>query len=370
MPILDNRNRNERAAVKHAALPARRVDPLQDQDSLQIFDLIAKGQLELRPGSSHPAIKLIQRAINRYIMSHPELEIGGRSGLSARITPNAKFDSSTCEALRVIKNHNSIGDSPRFDKASFNLIFPAARPAVHASAANLKISRAYVGYYVANSNGENFSFRCERFNSPAQEARARKPHLPAPFTSDSGLTLVGFDIGSLSKAEVIVGLKSAGIKDLSAWTPFINAAGLKGKIAHDYQMKHSSELEFLSISREQEKRLFRQTYNLFSHEAKRLYDRWCEVKMGSAPHLSWEQLNPRVRSLLIDLRLRGDNTPKARAVLLPLASTGKDTAFLQQMCNEEMWCRTRSVPRERFLHRAEYACAGMIELKKWRRNKD
>ena len=172
---------------------------------------------------------------------------------------------------------------------------------------------------------------------------SRKPHVP---TNTSGLTIGrGYDMKERSSAEVAHDLTHAGIPEATAKL-YAGAAGLSGQKARDYIRNHNLP----EITAEQQKALFAISYAEAEADVRRICEKADVVsKYGKT---DWEKLNPAIKDILVDLRFRGDYTPKAREHIQKLIVTSDLKGLAADLSDRSKWS---SVPQDRFQRRRDFA---------------
>jgi hypothetical protein len=180
---------------------------------------------------------------------------------------------------------------------------------------------------------------------------SRKAHVPGPW---SGVTIGrGYDMGQHSAAAIIADLTAAGVpRELAE--RFAPAAGLKGNAARRFI--RSAGLTDAEITPAQQKALFIATYDTLAQDCMRIC-RKPDVVATYGPTV-WEALEPRLRDVVVDLRYRGDYTPKTRKRVQPLIVANDLTGMRDALADEPYWCGQFGVPRDRFERRRDYLAGG------------
>jgi hypothetical protein len=171
---------------------------------------------------------------------------------------------------------------------------------------------------------------------------SRTPHVPS---DSSGLTIGrGYDMKFRSAELILKQLTDAGLSKEAA-TKYAGAAMLSGPKAREY-MKSADLPE---ITPAQQKALFLITYDEIEKYARSLCTSASVTKQYGA--VDWEKLNPVIRDLVIDLRYRGDYTPKSREYVQPLVVKADLKGLAEVMADREKWA---NVPEDRFKRRAAF----------------
>lgn len=219
-----------------------------------------------------------------------------------------KLQSEKVDVLKVFLKGREASEK-RFDQkkeaGSFCEICPGVGPAVEAR----------------EKEGKEFTFGWE------SGSKSDRPHWPP--NAESGITIgAGYDMGGRDKKKVYDDLIASGVGPELAEL-LSTGSGKKGSKAEtylgsvvNYQGKRVRYDE-LQITREQERALFDRTYPDYAMDAERLATKADVVKKyGKA---DWKGLDPGIKSVLVDMRFRGDYSPAARKFKAP-----GDTKSLQQ----------------------------------------
>ncbi|MCO8123294.1 pesticin C-terminus-like muramidase [Stieleria sp. TO1_6] len=201
---------------------------------------------------------------------------------------------------------------------------------------------------VASTCQANDAFKVERgqltFDAEGQEGgpyHSRTPHVPS---NSSGLTIGrGYDMKERSESGIKADLTAAGLAEANV-NAYAKAAGLSGEKAKDFIKANKDDL--VEITAEQQKSLFEITYKQIEKDVKRICSKADVVKAYGAT--DWAKLDSKIRDVLVDLRFRGDYTPKSRKLIQkPIAGNDLD-AFKSALTNQANW---PSVPEDRFNRR-------------------
>jgi hypothetical protein len=188
-------------------------------------------------------------------------------------------------------------------------------------------------------NAEGLADRSSRFYS-------RVPHHPS---HDSGVTIGrGYDMQHRSREEVLSDLIHAGVSYRLAQR-LSKGAGLRGVDAAHFvegtrSMPHSWE-----ISAQAEQLLFVREWERMREDVRRISER-SEVRR-SYGSVDWNALDPRILELVVDLRYRGDYTPRTRRFIQPILVHNDWAALGPMMSNRGLW---PDVPEGRFKARQEF----------------
>ena len=198
------------------------------------------------------------------------------------------------------------------------------------------------------------------FDSEGKEGGAfhtRKAHWPG---GNSGVTIGrGYDLGQHKAEQIAADMTASGIAEADA-KKFALAAGKKGRAAKAFLATHTSDLP--EITPEQQKSLFERTYREHDRDVRRISNAYAvyKEKKGkagahtagqSSQNVAWDTLHPALHDLLVDLRFRGDYTPRSRAFLQPLIIHNDLSGVQRVMGDRRLW---PGVPKDRFQRRMEF----------------
>ena len=181
-----------------------------------------------------------------------------------------------------------------------------------------------------------------------------KAHVP---TRSSGLTLDGgYDCWLKSQSKILGDLISARLPRKVAYH-FSHASGLRGRCAK--QWLENSEYSQFEMSPEQQNKLFSISYAEMEESARKLYEKPdCCKEYGWI--LTWDNLLQPIRDIIIDLRFRGDWTPKTRKWLAAAVKNNNLEVFAGAMSSWQYWRMRRRVPKDRFRRRKEFLKGGQL----------
>lgn len=209
---------------------------------------------------------------------------------------------------------------------------------------------AMIGFCFASAGFAQEDFlKVERgqvtFDSEGNEGgrwHSRTPHVPS---NNSGLTIGrGYDMKFRTKESIKEDMLAAGIEEATA-EKYAGGAGLSGDSAKAY-MKAQNLPE---ISLEAQKKLFAITYAQIESSARKI----CESKEVVAKYgaVNWMTMNDSIKQMVIDLRYRGDYTPRTREKVQPLVVSEDVAGLAKLLSDREFW---KSVPQNRFERRAAF----------------
>ena len=191
------------------------------------------------------------------------------------------------------------------------------------------------------------------FDAEGQEGgpfHSRHFHVPS---SSSGLTIGrGYDMKLRSKSQVRDDLVAAGLESAQA-ALISQAAGMKGEQAEEFI--EENDLEDFEISGEAQLSLFKAEYARQEADTKRLATKADVTRAYGAT--DWDALDPTIKQVLIDLRFRGDYTPRCRRFLQVHVAKNDLAAFAAEIEKQENW---QNVPRDRFDRRKNFCSAALV----------
>lgn len=194
------------------------------------------------------------------------------------------------------------------------------------------------------------TFDAEGKENPNGRFHSRVPHVPG---SSSGVTIGrGYDMKHRSREGIVSDLTAAGL-GLPMARKFGRCFGFSGSAAR--QFLQDNDYEHLEITPESQYHLFLATYEELAGDVIRICNKLDVIdKYGST---DWDNLNPMIRDIVVDLRYRGDYTPATRTVVQPILVANNRTKMKNLMAKESYWRSTVNVPADRFKLRMQYAAA-------------
>ena len=174
---------------------------------------------------------------------------------------------------------------------------------------------------------------------------SRVLHVPS---STSGLTIGrGYDMKEKSSQKITDDLVQAGVDEAQA-ALLGQASGLSGDEAKAFI--DSNGLGDFEITIEAQEALFEKTYAVMSKDVQRICNKDdCVAAYGA---VDWENLNPKIQDVLVDLRYRGDYTPTSRRRIQALVSANDLAAIAADLAERDNWS---NVPQDRFNRRRDFA---------------
>lgn len=173
---------------------------------------------------------------------------------------------------------------------------------------------------------------------------SRVLHVPS---STSGLTIGrGYDMKEKSAQKITNDLVEAGVDEEQSKL-LGEASGLSGDEAKAFI--DSNGLGDFEITMEAQEALFEKTYQSMSKDVQRICNKDdCVAAYGP---VDWENLEPKIKDILIDLRYRGDYTPSSRRRIQRFVSENDLASVTDDLANRDNW---GNVPEDRFNRRRDY----------------
>lgn len=185
------------------------------------------------------------------------------------------------------------------------------------------------------------------FDAEGQEGgkyHSRHAHWPG---GASGVTIGrGYDMGGRTSASVYSDLVDAGVPSDVAHQ-YSAGAGLKGSKAGNWVSKNRDDIP--DISPEAQNKLFDKTYAEQEKEVRRISEKPDAVKKYGA--VCWDNLDPKIKDSLVDLKYRGDYTSSSRKFLQKAAADNDSETFGKAMTDRSHW---GNVPADRLNRRVNY----------------
>lgn len=211
-------------------------------------------------------------------------------------------------------------------------------------------SSATIYDYIAKGRGQ-LTLSLEGNNNPQSNFFSRRASQPSP---ESGVTIGrGYDLRFRSSEEIYGDLIAAKVSEQDALI-LSEAAGLKGQAAK----KFVSRSDLPTLSEVQEYTLFNIAYGDIEADVIRISNKGdCVEKYGK---VDWENLDPAIKEVLIDLRYRGDYTPETRKYLQKAVSDNDPAAFLEAISKKEIF--SSNLPNSRFEARVNHMIEALNQL--------
>ncbi|NTS77035.1 hypothetical protein HR060_09135 [Catenovulum sp. SM1970] len=177
---------------------------------------------------------------------------------------------------------------------------------------------------------------------------SRLPHVPSNY---SGLTIGrGYDLKLRSAQQAEYDLTRAGLKpdQINTLCQFVGDHGQKAV----KKLKQCGDINQLQITTLQQKRLFEIVYQEIEDDVYRICHKTDVIeKYGKT---NWQDLNPLIKDVFVDLRYRGDYTPLTRGKIQLSITDNHLAAFIKEMTDEGFWRGRLAVLKGRFDRRVKY----------------
>lgn len=188
------------------------------------------------------------------------------------------------------------------------------------------------------------------FDAEGSERRgryfSRVAHVPGKW---SGVTIGrGYDCKEKSPSKILQDMLDAEV-DAPIADGFAGASGLKGTEAEKYVRRALYDTE---ITPRQQWLLFNAIYDELEQDVLRICTKSDVVRKYGATQ--WNALDPLIRDVIVDLRFRGDYTPKTRLRVQPLLVEGDTAGIVQLMDDHNYWVGSFRVPTDRYKRRAAH----------------
>jgi hypothetical protein len=236
-----------------------------------------------------------------------------------------------------------------------NVYEPSKRPQSSSkSSKKFQVPRGQLTFDSEGMECPNNKSKCHRYHS-------RKPHVPDDL---SGVTIGrGYDLKRKSPEQIKGDLIAAGLSQEDAEE--YAKAGCKvmpkgacepqftGEKAREYIRESQDKL--VEITPEQQKKLFEITYLELEEDVKRTSNK--DDTKDKYGEVNFKTLNPKIKDILVDLRFRGDYTPKSRELIQKHAVNNNLSAFREAMKSKYWTDRSQNptpVPKDRFNRRIEF----------------
>jgi peptidoglycan hydrolase-like protein with peptidoglycan-binding domain len=169
-------------------------------------------------------------------------------------------------------------------------------------------------------------------------------HVPGSW---SGVTIGrGYDMGMKSTAKITRDLVSVSL-DTSQAAALAKANTLKGEAAKQFIIEN--DLLDFQITPQQQKELFIITYKDEEKVAKEVCNR--KAVVNEYGKCDWDNLNNKIKQIIVDLKYRGDYTRRSRKFLQPYIVDNDLVNFKKQMLDKNNW---KSAPKDRFERRKAF----------------
>ncbi|MFN8393493.1 MAG: TIGR02594 family protein [Bacteroidia bacterium] len=261
-----------------------------------------------------------------------------------------------------VQANNSVGGMPVNDDKSLE----SEADSMGAKAAQMKPGPDFAGGN-SGSSGSSSSAPAQKkddplkvkegqvtFDAEGQDSGryfSRVLHWPG---GNSGVTIGrGYDLGSRTAKEVIGHCTAAGIPE-SQSSLLSGGAGLKGEPAGEWVTKNKAK--FGEISHDQQKVLFEVVYGEMKQSVVNISEK--KAAKDKYGDVDFEKLHPAIMEMLVDLRYRGDYTPKSREWIQPLVVKNDLKGFAAAI-SDKKWMNDYGVPKGRYDARKAFMDAAL-----------
>ncbi|WP_234783481.1 hypothetical protein [Enterobacter hormaechei] len=180
---------------------------------------------------------------------------------------------------------------------------------------------------------------------------SRKIHWPGGV---SGVTIGrGYDLGQQASANA--DLVQNGVTDpFKSW--LVGSQGLSGAGAQSRFNSASEDIRNSTITRKQQYDIFMISYQRLEDDVKRICQKPDTIRVyhsnpQATPEQAWSDIPEKIKEILVDLRYRGDYTPRARSLIQRYAYSGDLNSFGNVLSTRSNW---QNVPEERFNQRVSF----------------
>ncbi len=166
-------------------------------------------------------------------------------------------------------------------------------------------------------------------------------------SASSGLTIGrGYDMKEKTGSKIAADLGAAGIVQSIAEL-LAQAAGLYGADAEQFIVDH--DLAEFEITMQTQEKLFKTSYVEMAEDVQRICGKAdCVATYGA---VNWDNLEVKIKEVLIDLRYRGDYTPQARKQIQKWVADNALAPFSDDLLSRSQW---QQVPQDRFNRRVDF----------------
>ena len=195
------------------------------------------------------------------------------------------------------------------------------------------------------------------WNAEGQEGgkyHSRKLHVPSKL---SGLTLGrGYDMATKSASKIKQELIMVGVDKKEA-EAIAKAAGKRGNSAE--KISAHEDLNNFEIGTSTQEKLFNLSYHEMESDVERLMQKTDVVEAYGSVNL--DNLDPKIKDLIVDLRFRGDYDGRSRALIQKHVVNNDIESLAAALSKKDNW---KNVPKDRFDRRVEYMNKAVEEKKK------
>ncbi|WP_338023495.1 calcium-binding protein [Archangium primigenium] len=277
-------------------------------------------------------------------------------------TPTVNFERSGFDPAGAVRSTPALRDATPLARAGFdpNSRFEPAQPG--ASVPGLfdatpmnPVAQTFTQPLPALPENFESAFKVPKgqltFDAEGMETRgaffSRTPHHP---TLGSGVTIGrGYDMKYRTSEQVVEHLTAAGVPQADAEL-LAQGAKLTGQDARDFVNR--PDVAAIEISQSAQKNLFNTVYA--EHEKDVLDISNSPSRLEAFGRVDWENLDPALLDVAVDLRFRGDYKPETRKDFQPLLVNNDLQGLKDLLSDEDKMLNDWKVPRDRFERRRDY----------------
>jgi hypothetical protein len=175
-----------------------------------------------------------------------------------------------------------------------------------------------------------------------------------PGTSNSGITIGGLDIAQWKNDSLVKSWLTASGLSPAAVNALMAARNLKGKDAEDWIKQNPDIVQ--EIKPANQKQIFEAVYSWLEEDVKRIVAKPDVVKAYGKT--DWDNANPVIKDLVIDLRFRGDYDTNSRKRIQKHISNNDLGSLAKELSDRSKW---KNVPLGRFKGRKDFATGALTQ---------
>lgn len=317
--------------------------------------------------------------------SSPASSSGSGQGSTSAVSPNASgvgatpntapprspavnFDQSGFDPAHSVRSMPALTQPTpvnrmNFERSSFDPSqASAAVPGLFDSTPLNPVAQTFTQSLPALPENFESAFKVPRgqltFDAEGLEERgpyfSRTPHHP---TMTSGVTIGrGYDMKERSTQEVVTDLTAAGVPQADAEL-LAQGATLTGQAARDFINR--PDVAAIEISQSAQKNLFNTVYAEYQQYVRDISNDPERIEVYG--RVDWENLNPAILDVAVDMRYRGDYSPLTRKDVQPLIVNNDLQGMYDLFSNEDKMINEWNVPRDRFERRRDFLANALAE---------
>ena len=201
---------------------------------------------------------------------------------------------------------------------------------------------------VITAEKENFIVKNGQFTFDEEASPDPSKTVVWPKDANSGITIGGLDIAQWKNDTLLKGwLTSAGLSQ-TVVDSLMTARNLKGTDADNWIEQNPDIVK--QVTAANQKQIFESAYSWLEEDVKRIVTKPDVVKAYG--NTNWDNTDPTIKALIVDLRFRGDYDAKARKRIQEYVSKNDLSSLAEDLSDRSNWSR---VPAGRFKARKEFA---------------